>query len=141
MLKLVKKRHPILHLLRRRMVLIVLILIYWFSEIIDKLVKEGTLSKAGTDCYTIMKQKVDYFFALSCIFSACLIVGSWCDVFFPILTKPQCQNHDYEFDATKEEMDGQVVANGKNAQQDAGEDHMYMKVSVKNPRGIKVEVF
>ncbi|XP_058194657.1 meiosis-specific protein ASY1 [Rhododendron vialii] len=63
------------------------------EEIIDKLVKEGTLSKAGTDCYTIMKQK----------------------------------NLDYEFDAVKEEMDGQVVSNGKNAQQDAGEDHMYMK--------------
>ncbi|KAF7123223.1 hypothetical protein RHSIM_Rhsim12G0026000 [Rhododendron simsii] len=62
-------------------------------EIIDKLVKEGTLSKAGTDCYTIMKQK----------------------------------NLDYEFDDVKEEMDTQVVANGKNAQQDAGEDHMYMK--------------
>ncbi|KAG5520627.1 hypothetical protein RHGRI_033268 [Rhododendron griersonianum] len=77
----------------RRMVLIVLILFYWFSEIIDKLVKEGTLSKAGTDCYTILKQK----------------------------------NLDYEFDAVKEEMDGQVVANCKNAQQDAGEDHMYMK--------------
>lgn len=38
-------------------------------------------------------------------------------------------------------MDGQVVANGNNAQQDVGEDLMYMKVSVKNPRGIKVEVF
>lgn len=38
-------------------------------------------------------------------------------------------------------MEGQVVAYGKNAQQDAGEDHMYVKVSVKNPRGIKVEVF
>ncbi|KAI8526848.1 hypothetical protein RHMOL_Rhmol12G0029100 [Rhododendron molle] len=63
------------------------------EEIIDKLVKEGTLSKAGTDCYTIMKQK----------------------------------NLDYEFDAVKEEMDGQVVANGKNAQQDAGEGHLYMK--------------
>lgn len=63
------------------------------EEIVDKLVKDGTLCKVGTDSYTIMKQK----------------------------------NRVFEFDTVKEEMDGQVVTNGKNAQQDTGEDHMYMK--------------
>ncbi|PSS13675.1 HORMA domain-containing protein, partial [Actinidia chinensis var. chinensis] len=64
------------------------------EEIMDKLVKEGILSKTGTDNYTINKQK----------------------------------NSDYEFDAVKEEMDGQVVPDGKKAQQGMDEDYMYMKV-------------
>ncbi|PSR84765.1 HORMA domain-containing protein [Actinidia chinensis var. chinensis] len=63
------------------------------EEIMDKLVEEGILSKAGTDNYTINKQK----------------------------------KSDYEFDAVKEEMDGQVVPDGKKAQQGMDEDHMYMK--------------
>ncbi|KAG5563376.1 hypothetical protein RHGRI_005955 [Rhododendron griersonianum] len=63
------------------------------EEIIDELVKEGTLSKAGTESYTIIKQK----------------------------------NCECELEAVKEEMEGHVVANGKNAQVDTGEDHMYMK--------------
>ncbi|KAI8015851.1 Meiosis-specific protein ASY1 [Camellia lanceoleosa] len=63
-----------------------------FSEIMDKLVKEGILSEDGTDSYTINKQK----------------------------------KFDYDFNPIKEEMDGQVVPR-KKAQQDIGEDHMYMK--------------
>ncbi|XP_057484872.1 meiosis-specific protein ASY1-like [Actinidia eriantha] len=63
------------------------------EEIMDKLVKEGILSKAGTDNYTINKQK----------------------------------KSDYEFDAVKEEMGGQVVPDGKKAQQGMDENHMYMK--------------
>ncbi|GFZ21143.1 DNA-binding HORMA family protein [Actinidia rufa] len=63
------------------------------EEIMDKLVEEGILSKAGTDNYTINKQK----------------------------------KSDYEFDAVKEEMDGQVAPDGKKSQQGMDEDHMYMK--------------
>ncbi|CAK9144303.1 unnamed protein product [Ilex paraguariensis] len=63
------------------------------EEIMDKLVREGILSKTGTDNYTINKQK----------------------------------NSNYEFDAIKEEMDGQVVPVGNRIQQRMGVDHMYME--------------
>ncbi|KAM7464743.1 hypothetical protein LguiA_032864 [Lonicera macranthoides] len=63
------------------------------EEIMEKLVKEGILSKTGTDSFIIKKNK----------------------------------KSDYEFDDVKEEMNGYVVPNGNKAQQNMGEDHMYMK--------------
>ncbi|XAR48175.1 hypothetical protein NMG60_11030910 [Bertholletia excelsa] len=65
-----------------------------FPDISVKLVKEGALSKGGTDSYAINKKK----------------------------------KFDYEFDAVKEEMDGQIVPDGKKAHQGMyDQDHMYMK--------------
>ncbi|KAL2485738.1 DNA-binding HORMA family protein [Abeliophyllum distichum] len=61
-------------------------------EIMDKLVKEGVITKAGAESYNIKKQK----------------------------------KSDYEFDAVKEEMEGQTVANDGKAGV-IGVDHMYMK--------------
>ncbi|KAH7865642.1 hypothetical protein Vadar_009227 [Vaccinium darrowii] len=87
MLKLVKEDIQ----LRSRILIIVWILFDWFSETIVKLLQEGTLSKAGLDRYTIMRQK------------------------------------NPEFDSVMEEMDGHVVANGKNARQDTGDYHMHKK--------------
>lgn len=60
------------------------------EEIIDKLVREGVMSKAGEQSYNINKKK----------------------------------KFDYEFDAVKEEMDGQMLPSGKKK---VDEDHMYMK--------------
>ncbi|XP_057949581.1 meiosis-specific protein ASY1 [Malania oleifera] len=60
------------------------------EEIMDRLVKEGILSKTGRDTYTRKK-------------------------------------FDYEFDAVKEEIDGQSVTNDGKAPQSRCEDHMYMK--------------
>ncbi|KAK2969300.1 hypothetical protein RJ640_030841, partial [Escallonia rubra] len=65
------------------------------EEIMEKLVKEGLLtkSKTGKESYIINKHK----------------------------------KSDYEFNAVKEEADGQLVPFGKKAQRSKGEDHMYMK--------------
>ncbi|KAK3040856.1 hypothetical protein RJ639_029200, partial [Escallonia herrerae] len=65
------------------------------EEIVEKLVKEGLLtkSKTGKESYIINKHK----------------------------------KSDYEFNAVKEEADGQLVPFVKKAQQSKGEDHMYMK--------------
>ncbi|KAG8365887.1 hypothetical protein BUALT_Bualt17G0018700 [Buddleja alternifolia] len=62
------------------------------EEIMDKLVKEGFISKAGYESYVINKN----------------------------------EKFDYEFDAVKEEVDGQLVANDGQAG-NMGADHMYMK--------------
>ncbi|XP_022872917.1 meiosis-specific protein ASY1-like isoform X2 [Olea europaea var. sylvestris] len=62
------------------------------EEIMDKLVKEGVITKAGAESYNINKQK----------------------------------KFDYEFDAVKEEMEGQIMANDGKTEV-MGVDHMYMK--------------
>ncbi|CAA2948708.1 HORMA domain-containing 1 [Olea europaea subsp. europaea] len=62
------------------------------EEIMDKLVKEGVITKAGAESYNINKQK----------------------------------KFDYEFDAVKEEMEGQITANDGKTEV-MGVDHMYMK--------------
>ncbi|KAL2455874.1 DNA-binding HORMA family protein [Forsythia ovata] len=62
------------------------------EEIMDKLVKESVITKAGAESYDINKQK----------------------------------KFDYEFDAVKEEMEGQTVASDGKAEV-MGVDHMYMK--------------
>ncbi|KAL0364326.1 UNVERIFIED_CONTAM: Meiosis-specific protein ASY1 [Sesamum angustifolium] len=61
------------------------------EEIMDKLVKEGLISKAEEESFVINKKK----------------------------------KFDYEFDAVKEEADGQVLGNGKAGTMSV--DHMYMK--------------
>ncbi|KAL2507602.1 DNA-binding HORMA family protein [Forsythia ovata] len=69
------------------------------AEIMDKLVKEGVTTRASAESYNIKKQKRANF---------------------------KSQKSDYEFDAVKEEMEGQTVANDGKAGV-IGVDHMYMK--------------
>lgn len=90
----------------------------------DKLVKEGFLSKTGNDKYNKNKPKV-LFVLLSVSsypFPYLLVLAHTC-----FCDETQQQKSDYEFNMVKEEMDGQPVSFGDTAPQ--VDDRMYMKVS------------
>lgn len=99
----------------------------FFSEIMDKLVKEDFLSKYGRDTFSINKKRVGCSYQL--IFKFIPWSFPWLSFPHPSLsTKPQLQAVDYEFSAVKEEMDGQGVPVGDKAPKSIDEDYMYMKV-------------
>lgn len=99
------------------------VLVLFISEITDKLIKEGVLSKSGEDSYNINKKKVAIFHMLISIFDSYLLS---CLNSFPFLAMYQLQKFDYDFDVVKEETNVQMLPIGKYS---TDEGLMYMKVS------------
>lgn len=62
--------------------LIVLILFNWISEIMEKLAKEGVVSKTGKDSYTINKQKVVLSFFPIYYVEGCICICQSAHTFF-----------------------------------------------------------
>ncbi|CAN0896136.1 Meiosis-specific protein ASY1 [Linum grandiflorum] len=93
------------------------------EEIVDKLVKEGVLSKAGTDIYNINKNKVRFVHSF-------ILLGFTSTIFVRpgYINTASLFGHqvsDYDFDAVKQEAGGQSVGIGdKTPQMD---DQLYMK--------------
>lgn len=91
----------------------------------DKLVKEDTLTKSGTNTYVINKLKV-FYLTYMIYESPNLVFLPWSSLVY----KQRFQKSDYEFEAVKEENDGLIFRNGNKFQPNLDEDHMYMKVNM-----------